>query len=507
MQRIISTIVILLGLGLLAAGLYLIILGPEGTMGLPKAATLTSGDQEIAFLHPATNIATWERFVAGLKELPGIIVDDSEAFPEDSMKLPVAGLRHATIPGTLWVRWYKLTGLRTIEIWVKELCQRQPPPLAIVGGGNSERARDIAFHLSRQQAALPNRKLPLFLITTATADRVQHADLGEIDLMNIYPNRSLRYCFTNKQMAESICDFVREHLSQDRNLRTSFSLARLMTWQDDPFSIDLAEQFEEQWKLPSDAAIIPDTKRYTIGHSVGGLNRPNKLEIAAVGKLISDARDNQIRGRELLVLPGGPAPARRVLRSLYRTDPIERNFWVVTVADAVDWNTLYRDRRITWPIEDIPFPLIAFMHRNPVETKLSPGRGFVPDSITQTVSNPTGTDDLLLYRDIGQSFVSCCFSTSNSTRLLSDPDELLKLLNEQKDAQGLPLFDEHGNRPSRAGEFMTLLQPVYNDPDNQAKDQQVLPRSKITVYERQANNTWRLVIELFAEYTTSRSVP
>ncbi len=499
MQRLIAFIVILLVIGLVATGLYLVIFGPQGTITQVTVAPIPNGDQEAAWLHPATNIATWERFVAGLRELPNITVDDSAAFPEDSMKLPVVGLRKPGATGTLWIRWYKLTGQRSIEQWINELCQRQPPPLAIVGGGNSERARDTAAHLHLLQLKDPTRKLPPFLITTATADSVQNAALGEVDLMKIYPQRTFRYCFTNKQMAEAICDFVREEVNRNTNLQISSPLVSLVSWHDDPFSEDLVDQFEEQWKIPNETTVTPGVKKYVIAHSVGGLNRPNKLEVAAVGKLVREAGANPTRGRELLVLPGGPAPARRFLRSLYRTDPLERHFWVVTVGDAIDWNTLYRDRRLTWPIEDIPFPLIAFMHRNPVETKLGTGRGFVADSSTIDSPNPTGTDDLLLYRDIGHSLVNCCFR--DTSRLITSPDELIRHLNEELDSQGQRLFDEQGNRPGRGGEYITLVEPLY-------EGMQVLPKSKIKVYERLANSSdWQKITEFGADYSSSRGQP
>jgi len=34
--------------------------------------------------------------------------------------------------GNLWIRWYKLTGLRTTEVWVRDYVSGKPPPLAIV---------------------------------------------------------------------------------------------------------------------------------------------------------------------------------------------------------------------------------------------------------------------------------------------------------------------------------------------------------------------------------------
>lgn len=499
MQRLLAIIVILLVIGLVATGLYLIIYDPKAALTEARVAVIPHGDQEAAWLHPATNIATWERFVTGLRELPDIAVDDSAAFPEDSMKLPVVGLNRPGSSGTLWIRWYKLTGQRSIELWVKELCKRQPPPLAIVGGGNSERARDIALQLRQQLLKDSAKILPAFLITTATADKVHNDELGEIDLMKIYPKRSFRYCFTNKQMAEALCDFVREVVNRDRNLQVSSPLVSLVSWHDDPFSEDLVEQFEERWKIPNETTATPDVKKYRIAHSVGGLNRPNKLEVAAIGNLVRDASVVPVRGRELLVLPGGPAPARRFLQSLYRTDPLERHFWVVTVADAIDWNTLYRDRRLTWPIEDIPFPLIAFMHRNPVETRLGKGRGFVADASPDETPNPTGTDDLLLYRDIGQSLVNSCFPAS--APLINDPQVLIKRLNEELDSQGQSLFDDQGNRPGRGGEFITLVEPQY-------QGMQVQPRSRIKVYERIASgNEWRTIAEIKAEYSSSRGQP
>lgn len=493
MQRFITIIISLLGLTLLAAGLYLTVLGPTATMIPVSVAKISTGDQEIAWLHPATTIATWERFVAGLKEVPGLEIDESAAFLEDSMKLPVVGLKQPGQAGTLWIRWYKLTGLRTIEVWVKDLCSRNPPPLAIVGGGNSERARDIAMQLTRYGKNHPSARLPVLLITTATADTVQHPDLGIVDLMQIYPQRTFRYCFTNRQMAESICDFVRGQISGDPNLQISSRIS-LISWQDDPFSEDLIDQFEEIWRMPTPASPNPPVWSHRIAHSVGGLNAPNKPETEAVRLLIQEANSESlaVRGRELLVMPGGPAPARRMLRSLYRTDPNERFFWVVTVGDAIDWNTIYRDRRLTWSIEDVPFPLIVFMHRNPVEKQLRSGRGFVPDSSASDTASSTGTDDLLLYRDIGRSLARGCFEDQ---AMMLGSERLLKSLREQEDDQQQRLFDEVGNRTGRGGEFITLLRPRH-------EGLQILPRSTIEVYERQANGDWRLVTRIDADYGT-----
>src|SRR2546421_110840 len=55
---------------------------------------------------------------------------------------------------------------------------------------------------------------PLLLITTATANRVAAAadggpaDLDQTALMDLYPGRSFRFCFTNQQMAQAVVDFL-----------------------------------------------------------------------------------------------------------------------------------------------------------------------------------------------------------------------------------------------------------------------------------------------------------
>jgi hypothetical protein len=528
MQRLVTLIVVLIGLGLAGTGIYLIILGPEATLSQVTVAPVTPGDQEIAWLHPATNATTWERFVAGLKEIPDIQLDESSAFPEDSMKPPAVSLQKKDYPGKLWIRWYKLTGLKTTEIWVNDLCRRDLPPLAIVGGGNSERARELASQLAntRRRAVreLETRRstapvtitpprLPVLLITTATADQVQHAELGKIDLMYIYTDRSFRFCFTNRQMAEAICDFARVQLSQDQNLQVTSSEISLLSWADDPYSGDLAQQFGENWQIPTDLTPNPRVWSQRIPHSVGSLNQPNRLEAEALDQLLKNAGGEAAtgRGRELLVVPGAVAPVRRLLRGLVRTDLNERFFWIVTAGDAIDWNTIYRDRRLAWPIADVPFPLILFMHRNPVERQLSHGQGFVPEGLPGALASPTGTDDLLLYRDIGLALVRACFQetrvfdTQDRTsfrlvkKVLDDPDQLIFRLRQEQDEQGFSIFDALGNRSGRGGEYVTLLRPLYDG-------LRLLPQSRIDVYNRDpATQQWKKVQTLDADYGTSDS--
>src|SRR6516164_618744 len=120
----------------------------------PRAIAVPEGDQEVAFIQGATQGATWERFVAGIQRVkqtwPDLLVDYGNAFPEQSAAVPEVSLSYPGCRGKLWFRWYKLTSDASSEQWVRELSRRNPAPLALIGGGSSDRARDLAQALAAQ---------------------------------------------------------------------------------------------------------------------------------------------------------------------------------------------------------------------------------------------------------------------------------------------------------------------------------------------------------------------
>lgn len=106
------------------------------------------GDQEIAWIAPATSGDTWERLVKALRLLTrtwpeahdgALEIDTTRAFLPLTADVPEVGLR---FPGssTLWVRWYKISGANDLVHWVHVLQQRVTPPLALAGGETSDRA-------------------------------------------------------------------------------------------------------------------------------------------------------------------------------------------------------------------------------------------------------------------------------------------------------------------------------------------------------------------------------
>src|SRR5262249_55310609 len=113
---------------------------------------------------------------------------------------------------------------------------------AIIGGNSSDRARDLAEKL-RDVAARPGGAAPLFLITTATADQVptQNDPSQWVRLDGIHAGRTYRFCFSDRQMARAVADFI---WSQDE-LRPDEAPVFLVSWKDDPYSLDLAEGFHD----------------------------------------------------------------------------------------------------------------------------------------------------------------------------------------------------------------------------------------------------------------------
>jgi hypothetical protein len=343
--------------------------------------------------------------------------------------------------------------------------------------------------------SIPMESRPLLLITTATADQV-FLDETKKDLMRTYPDRSFRFCFTNRQMSEAVIDFI----WQQKDLRPD-PPAYLVQWRDDPYSEDLYDHFKEA--LGKSPTGMFRSWSIDIPFSVGGFSQLNSWEADAVNKLMDELSSHPKQQRSLLVLPATPQSARRFLRGLERTDPAEASRFVVATGDGIDFNTIYRDRRLSWHIQNMPFTLVLFCHRNPVDPA-----AFQPDepdseptASATTGKTNTSTQDLLLYRDIVGLIVDA------ACRKTGTPANAERMKNHLREAQlpdGQPRFDEEGNQRGGAGEFVVVLQP-------DRRGSRVLPQAKIQVWNRSADagdgRRWHRIKELEVDYRPSSSVP
>jgi hypothetical protein len=420
----------------------------------------------------------------------------STAIPEIAISLPKQ-------KGKLRIRWYKLTSEYDTGYWLNALSRRNPPPLAIIGGNTTESASDQARRLHRAVEDLEEAKRPLLLLTTATADRVpSHRPdaAGKSDsLVDLYPGRTFRFCFSNRQIAEAVTHFI---WSRD-DLRPDSFPAYTTVWQDDPYSADLTQGFLHALKpflarstavaIVSDLALhggfascggLPNIGLHaenqqtfeavtpgssSIRWSVGSFDRPNRYEAEAALDILDNSAPYARQRRALLVLSGQSSPCRRLVRAMCRLSPLRTRRFVLACGDAISFNTIVRDRNVAWPIQDLPASLVMFCHNNPVGEVVANG-------CRDTAS---GTEDLYLYRDILDALIlgsvidgKLCDTASQ----LRDGLRGLRVADGKvtRESRGARLFDDSGDRRGGTGEHIVWLRPYF-------VNERVLPKDRITV--------------------------
>ncbi|MFO0876587.1 MAG: hypothetical protein U0840_04370 [Gemmataceae bacterium] len=531
---------VLIGFSILLVVAATVVVFPfEGGAARPQPQPVSSGDLEIAWLYPATSATTWERFALALQQTRQRLHD---AYPELRWELHQNETAHAqgtpevalswTRDGTtsrLLFRWYKLTSQWTPEAWVDALLARRPTPLAIVGGNNSHWARELARCLAAGTQDLPPTSRPLLLLTTATADRVPLVegrdrwgpssgeavsarwidDARTVVLTSIYADRTFRFCFSNRQMATAVTRFLwtRPDLCPDADP------AFLVQWTDDAYSQDLfagyirvldhraADSFLDQWGFVSGALTLglpapalagwhtsafrhETTVLLDVDSSVGTFASPNPYESKVVRDLLSQV--GPVPRRPLLVLTGQQQPSRRLLRDLARSAPDTARRFVVAMGDALSFNTIFRDRQVTWPIQDLPFCLVHFAHRNPVDE--SAGFQASGGGSLRSPTGSSGTEDVLLFRDITE---ACALALLRDGGSQSTPVELAEGLQAVRFVEGrltlgsvgVPFFATNGQRTGGTGEHVVHIQPQF-------VGERVLPRATIEVWARQAPRGW-----------------
>jgi hypothetical protein len=497
-------------------------LGIWGGNGDSQVKPLEDNDQEVALIEPATSIDDWGRIVTALKlierdwprinpQLPLLRVELDEAFPKLSSEVSEIALSMSTAPNQrLRLRWYKISGEHDAAAWVQKLHARHRPPLAIIGGATSDRAVRLAHALAALHPA-PAQPAPVFLITTATAEKVGEHAL----LIDEYPERSFRFSFTNKRMVESLLKFVQQtpniwvHKTADPHLLASavasmaaigecwqacaiaghfpglqtphYSITRVV-WEDERYSQDLAELFSDEFKV-----LFHDGKNYDAGrirYAIGDFFQPAPLEQATVQTFITDR--SPVAPHSLLVLPTQTIRMRRFLINLRERSPLDARNLVILNGDAISFNSVYRDRDEVWNILNLPYSVVFFAHRNPIDREAGftakvdqeePG-GVFPQRTT------TGTHDILLYRDVFESLLYAAFDRG---ALLGDSlvvrqrlratgwrhpqngrakDDRARICNTRVHSvnpEPRRFFSVKGNRRNHTGEHIVWIRPSFAD--------------------------------------------
>ena len=513
-----TAVLILLG-GSFCIAFYLLLLsfGIFSAEGETQAADVPAGCQEIVWLESASAFGDWERIAEAVQW----VVDN----PPDSgkpwklkVKQEVSTLESEIPEIVLWqeghedqklfIRWYKFSSELEIPQWIDKLTKRPTPPLAIVGGTNTRRAVELSKVLDKNRKSWSGQA-PLFLITTATSDLA-----GDRPLMDYYKKRNYRFSFTNSRMTEAVFDFVPNHpeIWQDNfitpegitsllattnpiastGLTSSFVYGHryamyTVTWKDDKFSEDLGNKFGDVFREH-----YPDNKRNTLSlneipQNIGDYYTLTKMDIYAQRLVFDTHLQKHDNTRKYLVLPTGSQRASRFLRTTVNMAPQMIENMVVLSGDSISFNSIYRDRIREWNILDLPVPLVFFCHRNPVDE----ASGFRVQPTNEKPWATSGTQDLLLYRDIFDAVLQACF---RKNQLIADADTLDKTLQSARwhrervtlNGHGVALFDANRNRQKGTGEHVVLMKPLRDGLT-------LLARSNISVWYRDQTPTGQIV--------------
>ena len=371
------------------------------------------------------------------------------------------------------------------EVWVRALAARAPHPVAVVGGWSSDRAKTLADAMRDAPWEGPR---PLLLLTAATADSVDSHDVNATQgtpLISVY-DRAFRFCFTNRQMADAVTDFV----LSDPTLRPGriappddAAVAALsgpawaamsghppepvpafaIEWRDDPYSTDLSDRFRqallEQSRRPGRCPRL-DVLRESLPFSTGRMNRPTAAEAGAVADILANLPTPGTR--TLLVVPTVSAPARRTLRALVQGNPDVGRQLVAVTGDGISMNTFYRDRDFAWPVRSIKIPFVTFTHADPFawdrrESGPAPPAGYElpppgPGEVRAT------TEDLRNFNRLIR-VVSTGMFPAGAARIADSPDTLAAGL------RGLdpPFFEPSGDRRAGTGEHVAVIRPRFHD--------------------------------------------
>jgi hypothetical protein len=462
-----------------ALGVLLLVLRSTGFWRQPAAADVLPvppGDQEIAWIETADGKEGWQDFVTGALDArerlrsdgwPDIDVDTRNSSREETTAAPEITLRVTPGGPGLRVRWYKVSSVAGYADWVRKLSERDPPPLAFIGGSSSDTAVVLARALRQQNPEQENPRAPLLLLTYATAVQVPPLrGEGSMDravpferwgkLMDEYPGRSFRFCFTNEQMAETVVDFV----WNQEDLRPASPIPIYAPrWRNLPYSADLAERFTKVLCRPDREPCMDEPMTNTLPFSVGDFDSPNPPEAALCQKLAAEFAAAPER-RRLLILPTEMAPGHRFLKGLCDASPSAARNLVVLTGDSIGFNDVYRDRDTSWNAQDLPVQLVFFAHRNPT-------RGWTPADRLYGHAK----DELSL--EIVTRLVNASFATDAG----QGPAALVAGANELRARLLQRYFNADGERKEGSGERVCWLKPRF-------EASRVLPEATLEVWSR-----------------------
>ena len=448
-------------------------------------------DRYILWLAPPTSMVSWQRFVQALQnEVKGFAgnlgeLDLSQAVPDNQGLVPEVVLKVGD--KTLRWRWAMETGAMG-DLLAGEIGE-SGRILAVIGGSTTESAMRLAKAMRIYSEGLAEDKRPLLLLQTATADTVQSGmvelDGGKVaqtedlpsheQLMKVYPGRTFRFGFNNRRIAEVVTRYVR-----DLYQPIAPSSPAMVVWEDDPYGVDVLDSFrsafesQENWK----GQIWGNPIRIRSG--VAAMENPNRHELKAANDFASELGESRKLGRPWIVMGGQADPCRRFLGALARRLPTNnpKDLPLVAFGDTPGFNRVFRDQRLLWPLEDLPFELVFFSHQDPACFLA----GFKPNPSVENKWQSNSTDDLLLWGNVAGAILATWGPLPEGPKIYSENlrkgFSLLKVKQDLSEGEGVgnyslqfkaggnieedgwPFFDAMGDRMPGTGEHLIHLEPT-----------------------------------------------
>jgi hypothetical protein len=386
-------------------------------------------DLEVSVFFPSTNLSAWPNFVRAVH----LAAEERRlAVKEDGWRRAVTV---ATSPVPIRFQWRPAIGSYEMQRIARDACRQARPPIAVVGANNTAMTEALGEQIRESSRS---DWIPLLLMTTATAD----------ELIDLVPERTFRFGFSNFHQANAVVRRLQElYASGSWDARSSDApvIAVVLQVLDNPFSVDLAGDFENVLKQRLDARIAPPPPpfspgdgalRWSLKTAAGGRDQPTDEE-ARLAAAIADVFLSHPQSRPVLVLPIGGDLFRRILSAL--SQALERDprtpAWgdpaktlAVLSGDSLDYFDFAEGQRGRVPAAATPGVVVFFAHSNPLDPSLGPK----PDMHYPSVG---------LNREVVRRLLDVLPSLGKG----ADPERLAEALAELSD-NGRPLFQGRERR-------------------------------------------------------------
>lgn len=332
-----------------------------------------SNDLEVAVFYPSTNVSAWPNFVRAVH----LAAEERRlAVQEDGWRRAVTV---ATSPMPIRFQWRPAIGSYEMQRSARDACRQAKPPIAVVGANNTALTEALGRQI--RESSRPDW-IPLLLMTTATAD----------ELIDVVPERTFRFGFSNLRQATAVVQRLQDLYASDAwDARSSDApvIAVVLQVLDNPFSVDLAGDFESVLKQRLDARVAPPPPQFSSGDgadrwslktAAGGRDQPTEEE-ARLAAAIADVFLSHPQSRPVLVLPIGGDLFRRILAALSQAldrDP-RTAAWgdpartlAILSGDSLDYFDFAEGQRGRVSAAAAPGTVLFFAHSNPLDPSLGP---------------------------------------------------------------------------------------------------------------------------------------